>query len=106
MATNQEARHAAVRVLTGTASDYNSDFLALFAGAGFSVGTFNERFLLWLNYQLGVTYADLPGAMHAYAAALGFDNWSNINTVTDLQAGGGGTAGEAIGLLLALTKAA
>lgn len=89
MATNQEGRHAAVRALTSTARDYNSDFLALFAAAGFEVGTFNERFLNWLNYQLGVTYTSLPGAMQAYAAALGFNNWDSTNTITDLQAGGG-----------------
>ena len=104
MATNQEGRQAAVRVLTSTAWDYNGDFLALFALAGFSTGTFNERFLRWLNYQTGTTYTSLPAAMQAYAVALGKSNWDSVNTITDLQ-GGGGTQGQPIGLLLALTKA-
>ena len=88
MASNQEGRHAAVRLLTSTARDYNSDFLALFFAAGFTSGTFNERFLGWLNYQLDppTPYTSLPGAMQAYAVALGARNWDSLNTITDLQA--------------------
>jgi hypothetical protein len=106
MATNQELRHQSVRDLTGTASDYNSDFLSLFADAGFETGTFNERFLLWLNDQLGETYVSLPGAMQAYAELYGFNNW---NSVTEIAAGvvegPGAGVGEPMGLLLTLTQA-
>jgi hypothetical protein len=81
MATNQEGRHQAVRDITGTSGSYNEDFLALFAASGFSTGTFNERFLLWLNAILGETHTSLPAAMQAYAASLGFTNWSSLNTI-------------------------
>ena len=62
--------------------------LALFFAAGFTSGTFNERFLGWLNYQLDppTPYTSLPGAMQAYAVALGARNWDSLNTITDLQA--------------------
>lgn len=86
MATNQEGRHAAVRAITGTASDYNSDFLSLFALSGFITGTFNERFLLWINSVLGTTYTSLPGAMQAYAVEQGFNNWNSLNTIVAIEA--------------------
>jgi len=89
MATNQGGRQAGARAIGGTTLDYNGDFLAMFAAHGFSTGAFNERFLRWLNYQLGASYTNLPGAMHAYAVACGFNNWDSLNTITDLQAGGG-----------------
>lgn len=87
MATNQEGRHAAARAISGTALDYNSDFLAMFAAHSITGGnTFNEKFLLWLNYQLGDTLTSLPQAMHEYAVACGFTSWNSLNTITDLQA--------------------
>src|SRR5262245_12706612 len=81
MASNQEGRHAAVRALTSTSGSYNSDFLALFADAGFTTGSFNERFLAWLNSELGVTHTSLPAAMQAYAVSLGARNWDSLNTI-------------------------
>jgi hypothetical protein len=86
---NQSRRQQAVRDITGTELDYNSDFLALFALSGFTTGTFNERFLLWLNSQMGTDYGDpnatskggLPGAMHAYAVSLGYNDWNSLDTI-------------------------
>jgi hypothetical protein len=88
MATNQEGRHQAVRDITGTSGSYNEDFLALFALSGFTTGTFNERFLVWLNDELGASHTSLPAAMQAYAVAQGANNWSSLNTITS----GGGFA--------------
>jgi hypothetical protein len=87
--SNQSRRQQAVRDITGTTLDYNSDFLALFALSGFTTGTFNERFLLWLNSQMGTDYGDpnatskggLPGAMHAYAVSLGYNDWNSLDTI-------------------------
>jgi hypothetical protein len=87
--SNQSRRQQAVRDITGTELDYNSDFLALFALSGFTTGTFNERFLLWLNSQMGTDYGDpnatskggLPGAMHAYAVSLGYNDWNSLDTI-------------------------
>jgi len=46
--------------------------------------------------------------MQAYAEDQGFDSWSSMGNGVDFSdaGGGGGTAGEPIGLLLILTKAA
>ena len=87
MPTNQELRHAAARAISGTARDYNSDMLAMFATHGISTGsTFNEKFLLWLSYQLNATQTNLPAAMQAYAVACGKNDWDSLNTITNLRA--------------------
>ena len=80
MATNQEARQASARAIGGTTLDYNGDFLAMFAVAGLTTGTFNERLLLWINAQLGTSYTSLPGAMQAFAVSQGFNNWTSMAT--------------------------
>lgn len=85
MPTNQEGRHEGARAISGTALDYNGDFIAMFEAHGITTGTFNERFLLWLNYQLGASYTSLPQAMQEYAVAIGFSNWDAVNTITHLQ---------------------
>lgn len=89
MASNQEGRQQSARAISGTALDYNSDFLAMFAAEGFTVGTFNERFLLWLNNRLGVTHTSLPAAMQAFAVAHGALNWSGLANFTPGGAGDG-----------------
>lgn len=87
MPTNQEGRHAAACAISGTARDYNSDMLALFAAHGITAGnTFNEKFLLWLSYQLNATQTNLPAAMQAYAVACGKTDWDSLNTITNLRA--------------------
>lgn len=85
--SNQSLRQAAARAITSTALDYNGDMLALFAAHGITGGwSFNEKFLLWLSYQLNATQTSLPGAMHAYAVACGANNWDSLKTITNLRA--------------------
>ncbi|MGA7327491.1 MAG: hypothetical protein WBX25_24130 [Rhodomicrobium sp.] len=80
--SNQEARQKAVRVITSTTLDYNGDWSALFDHEGVASGSFNGRFLAWINSRLGTSYAGLPGAMAAYAAAHSFNApWDNINAI-------------------------
>lgn len=81
MSTNQEGRLAAVRAITGTAYGYNGDWIALFDHESIAAGKFNERLLAWINHRLGTSYASLPQAQEAYAAAHGFTRWSDINTI-------------------------
>jgi hypothetical protein len=78
MSTNQELQQHSARSVSGTALDYNSDFLAMFAAGGISTGTFNERFLLWINAQLGTSYTALNDAMNAFAITQGAMNWSSM----------------------------
>ncbi len=108
MTTNQEYQHIALRAVTGTSGTIEEDWHALWDTIGIDDGTFDERMLAWINDQLGTSYSNLPGAMHAYAANQGFDNWASMGNGVDFSdaGGGGGTAGEPIGLLLILTKAA
>lgn len=81
MATNQESRHAAVRTATGTAYDYNGDWMALFDQAGIAVGEFNGRLLAWLNSQSGITDTNLPDEMQRYAVAQGALSWDGLATI-------------------------
>lgn len=87
MATNQEGVQQAVRDNTGTTLDYNGDWHALFDAEGITAGDFNGRMLAWINQTLGTSYADLPGAQHAFAVDQGFNNWSSMNTLA-LSPGG------------------
>jgi hypothetical protein len=80
MATNQGGVQEAVRAVSGTAKDYNSDWHALFDAKGIANGPFNGRMLAWINSVLSASYADLPGAMQAFAVNQGFNNWSSMNT--------------------------
>lgn len=82
MATNQEGRLSSVQILTGTALGYQGDWLTLFANEGFTTGTWNERFLGWINGRLGTSYASLQTAMEAYAANLGYTRWSDIPSIS------------------------
>lgn len=76
----QSLRQQSVRDVTGTALDYNGDWLALFADAGFTTGTFNERMLAYLNDRLAASHTSLPAAMQAFAVDQGFANWSSMGT--------------------------
>lgn len=61
----------------------------MFADEGFTTGTFNERFLAFLNNRMGTDYGDanatskggLPGAMQAFAAANGAANWDALDEI-------------------------
>lgn len=82
MTTNTEAQQASIRAVTGTEYSYNGDWHALFDLDGIPVGEWNGRLLAWINTQLVPDYADLPGAMQAFAEAQGAPNWNSMGTLT------------------------
>jgi|GEM_PF-1219337 len=100
--SNQSGVQAAVRDSTGTTGSYTEDWHALFDDAGVAAGTFGERLLSWINDQLGTSYANLPGAMQAFAVEQGFDGWDDMSSVT---LGGASTllSGETDGLAFDFT---
>ena len=70
MATNDGDRQATLRTSTGKALDYNCDWLARFDSnlpSAIPAGDFNGRLLAFINTQLGTSYTEINGAMHAYA---------------------------------------
>lgn len=89
--SNQGNIQAAVRTRHAQAGerDWNGDWMELFDQESVLPldGTFNGRMLEWLNTELvtdGDTeapYADLPGAMQAYAERTGAYNWSSMTTL-------------------------
>lgn len=89
--SNQGLRHAAVRAATGTALTYDGDWHALFDAAAIPAGDFNGRMLAWINGRLGSSYAEIDGAMSAYAVSQGFPSWSEMGTFTP---GGGIVTGK------------
>jgi hypothetical protein len=78
----QSLRQASIRGVTSTTGDYNSDWMALFDGAGIAAGDFNSRMLLWLNGKLSASHTSLPAAQAAFADSLSASNWSSIGTFT------------------------
>lgn len=69
-----------VRSYTGTAYSYEGDWHALFDLASIQAGAFNGRLLAYINNDLGTSYADLNGAMAAYAASLGAPTWGGLGS--------------------------
>lgn len=94
-----------IRDITGTALDFNGDWLALMASDGIETGTFNERLLAWINSTLGESYIALPEAQQAFALDQGYESWSSMGAVYLEAVSGPGGVGSPIGLLLALTQA-
>lgn len=80
--SNQSGVQQAVREATGTAHSYQGDWHALFDDDGIPVGAWNERMLAWINQTLGEAYANLPGAMQAFAEIQGFTSWSGMDTLS------------------------
>lgn len=89
--SQQGLRQASVRAVTGSAETYEGDWHRLFTLSGITTGntdatgvfrpaTFDERFLLWINFRLSRTFTNLPEAMQAFAAAAGAFNWSSLGT--------------------------
>lgn len=78
----QGLRQASARTLSGwaTETNYNEDFQRLFDAEGIAAGTFNERFLRWLNYRNARSDTVLTDAMARYAAAVGASSWSAVGT--------------------------
>jgi hypothetical protein len=85
MTTNQESRQANLREQISTTNPIVGDWHAFWDSISVPVGTFNERMLTWINTQLGTSYSNVLGAMHAFAESRGFDRWSDI-TGLDLNA--------------------
>lgn len=81
MSTNQGDLQNSVRAITGTASDYNSDWLALFDQQGISAGEFNGRFVEWLQGETGSSGTNISGLKQEYAESLGFDRWGSITAI-------------------------
>ncbi len=84
MATNQEARHLSVRNQTGTSRTYNEDWIALFDLDGVIAGTFNERFIRWLQDKLTTTENNVNNLMQEYAESKGYANWVSMGAFTVL----------------------
>ena len=82
MATNSEARQIAIRGVTSTTGNYNSDWLSLFAARSIPAGTFNERLLLYINGELSTSYTDVNVALQAFAVDQDDYNHSSMGTFT------------------------
>lgn len=82
MATNQEARQAAVRGVTSTTGTHNEDWLALFTARSAPTGEYNERMLNYINTKLSTSYTNINDAMQALAANQSADNFSSMGTFT------------------------
>lgn len=80
--SNQGARQASVRAITGTALTYEGDWHALFDLDGVAAGSFNGRLLAWINQNLGTSYSEINGAMNAFAVSQGYANWDSMGTFT------------------------
>lgn len=78
--SNQSAKQASVRAVTGTTSTYEGDWHALFDMAAIPVGSFNGRLLAWINDYLGTSYTEINGAMAAFAIDQGFSSWDSMGT--------------------------
>lgn len=76
MSANDGLRQASVRALTGTALDYNGDWMALFDQSAIPHGGFEGRLLAWLNERLGGAHTEINGAMAAFALQQGSPSWS------------------------------
>jgi hypothetical protein len=78
--SNQGDRQASVRASTGTTWTYEGDWHALFTQGGIAAGDFDGRMLAWINSQLGTSYTEINGAMHAYAVSQGVADWNSLGT--------------------------
>lgn len=67
MASNQGDRQQTLRTSTGKALSLNGDWMAKFDANSIAGDTFNGRMVAFINAQLGTTYAEINGAMYAYA---------------------------------------
>lgn len=56
MTTNQEARQASCRTMSGKALTVDGDWLAMCDANGMTTGTINERMLQYFNAALGATW--------------------------------------------------
>ena len=82
MGQNQSDQQASIRAVTGTAWTYEGDWHALFDQAGIASGDYNGRLLAWINQSMGASYAELNGAMSAFAASQSAPSWNEMGTFT------------------------
>jgi len=90
--TNQELRHQSFRDIAGTTGTYNEDWLACIeAELPGTVGTLNERIILWVNERLTldgpvtVTHTNVNDALADLAADQGFDRWDAVSTILPMR---------------------
>lgn len=83
--SNQSARQASVRAVTGTAFTYEGDWHALFTASGIPDGDFNGRFLQWLNARIPEPKTNLVDAMASYAINVAqVSSWSEVREIGGL----------------------
>lgn len=83
--SNQSSRQASVRAVTNTQFTYEGDWHALFNVAGIPEGTFNERFLAWLNLNIPQPRTNLLDAMASYAVNVaGVSSWNEVRSINGL----------------------
>ena len=80
--SNQEKRQQSVRGVTGTAYDYNGDWIAQFDARGIAAGSFENRMLAYINGQLLSNYTNVNDAMRAFAVSKGASSWNELGTFT------------------------
>lgn len=86
MTIAQEALQASIRALTGSNRTLDEDWMTLFDAEGIAAGTFEERYLTWLNTRLGSSQATLADAQHAFAVAQGKTQWSDVTEIREADA--------------------
>lgn len=78
--TNQGDRQEFFRAISGTATDYNGDFLAAAAIDSFT-GEFNGVFIEWLQDRTGSSATNLDGLKQEFAELAGTHNWESTGGV-------------------------
>lgn len=66
MPTIYESIQSYARSLSGKSYDYNGDLHALFDSANIPSGSFNERYLAYINQILEASYKEINGAINAF----------------------------------------
>lgn len=79
MATNQEGKHTAFRLISGTESSYEEDSLSAFIISGSTGTTYDELFISWLQFRTGSDKTNIQDLKALFAIQLGFANWDNVN---------------------------
>lgn len=82
--SQQGLRQESFRTIGGTTGTLEQDMLAAFAASDpvRDSGTFNERFMLWLQDRLSSTDTNLLNLMQAFAESKSAHNWSSLGTFT------------------------
>lgn len=82
MSTQQGLRQASFRAIGGTVGTYQGDSRAAFEAEATvpATATYNEAWLLWLQFRLSSTDQNLPGLMQEFAVANGAHNWSSLGS--------------------------